>query len=56
VKYQIQITDKIIKKLAIFPRKDKERIIDAIDSLAENPRPDECKKLKGDHTPPRYRT
>ncbi|MGA8163580.1 MAG: type II toxin-antitoxin system RelE/ParE family toxin [Waddliaceae bacterium] len=47
MKYQIKITDKILKKLTKFPRKDKERIIEAIDSLVENPRPEGCKKLKG---------
>ena len=55
MKYQIQITDKILKKLAKLPKKDKERIIEAIDSLVEDPRPNGCKKLKGNRTPLRYR-
>lgn len=55
MKYQIQITDKILKKLEKLSKADKERIIEAIDSLMEDPRPDGCKKLKGNFTPIRYR-
>lgn len=55
MKYQIQITDKILKKLEKLPKKDKQRIVEAIDSLVENPRPDACKKLKGNRTSLRYR-
>lgn len=55
MKYHIEITDKIEKKITKLPKKDKERIIEAIDSLIENPRPDNCKKLKGNNKPPLYR-
>lgn len=55
MKYRIQITEKILKKLEKFPKKDKERIVEAIDSLVEDPRPEGCKKLKGNLKPLRYR-
>ncbi len=55
MKYQIQIADKILKKLAKLPKMDKERIVETIDSLVEEPRPGGCKKLKGNRTPIRYR-
>lgn len=55
MKYQVQITDKILKKLERLSRKDKQRIVEAIDSLVEDPRPDGCKKLKGNCIPSRYR-
>lgn len=53
--YQIEITEKIEKKIAKLPKKDKVRIVGAIDSLVENPRPDGCKKLQGNRKPPLYR-
>lgn len=55
VKYQTKIIDKTLKKLEKLPKKDKERIIEAIDSLIEDPRPDGCEKLKGNRTPLHYR-
>lgn len=55
MKYQIQITDKILKTLEKLPKKDKQRIVEAIDFLVEDPRPEGCKKLKGNLTPIRYR-
>lgn len=55
MKYRIEIAEKIEKKLVRLNKKDKERIIEKIDSLAENPRPDDCKKLKGNQRPPLYR-
>ena len=55
MKYQVQITDKILKKIERLPKKDKQHIVEAIDSLVEDPRPDGCKKLKGSLSPIRYR-
>ncbi len=55
VKYQVQITEKILKKLERLPKKDQQRIVEAIDTLVEDPRPDGCKKLKGNRKPPSYR-
>ena len=55
MKYQVQITDKILKKIERLSRKDKQRIVEAIDFLVEDLRPDGCKKLKGNCNPPRYR-
>ena len=55
MKYQVQITNKTLKKLEKFPKRDKERIIEVIDSLIEDPRPDGCKKLKCTLTPILYR-
>jgi len=55
VTYQIRITEKILKKIAKPPRKEKERLVQSIDSLAEEPRPKGCKKLKRNRTPSCYR-
>lgn len=55
MKYRIEIAEKIEKKLAKLPKKDKERVIETIDALTENPRPSGCKKLKGNGQPPLYR-
>jgi len=55
MKYRIEIVERIEKKLAKLPKKDKERIIKAIDTLIENPRPEGCKKLRGSQKPPLYR-
>lgn len=54
MKYHIEISEKIEKKLAKLPKKDKERIIEAIDSLVGTPRPNGCKKLQGNQRPPLY--
>lgn len=54
-KYCIEIAEKLEKKMGCLPKKDKERIINRIDSLVDNPRPVDCKKLKGSHKPPLYR-
>jgi len=55
MKYYIEIAEKIEKKFTKIPEKDKERIIEVIDSLSENPRPEGCKKLRGNLRPSLYR-
>ncbi len=55
MKYRIEIAEKIEKRLDRLPKTDKKRIIEKIDSLVENPRPDDCKKLKGNQHPTLYR-
>lgn len=55
MKYRIEIAEKIEKKLNRISKKEKERIMERIDSLTENPRPDDCKKLKGNQKSPLYR-
>ncbi len=46
--YQIIIRKKALKELEALPKKTNENIVQAIDSLTENPRPIGCKKLKGE--------
>ena len=46
--YQIKIRREALKELVNFPDPVSKRISTAIDSLAENPRPVGCKKLKGE--------
>ncbi len=48
--YKIQIKKKVIKYLGTLRRKDAERIITAIEALAEDPRPLGNKKLTGEET------
>ena len=53
--YEIDIAEKLEKRLEKLPKNDKERILEKIDSLAHNPRPEDCKKLQGNRKPPLYR-
>jgi mRNA interferase RelE/StbE len=46
--YIISIRKQALKELGDLPLKDSRKIVAAIDSLAENPRPAGCKKLKGE--------
>ncbi|MFZ0565274.1 MAG: type II toxin-antitoxin system RelE/ParE family toxin [Chlamydiales bacterium] len=55
MKYHIEIAEKLEKKFNRIPNKERERIIEKIDLLAENPRPQGCKKLKGNKQLPLYR-
>ena len=55
MKYQIQITDKILKKLEKLSKQNKNKIAEAINCLIEDPRPSGCKKLKGDIDNIKYR-
>ena len=55
MKYRIQIAEKIEKQFKRIPKKEKTRIIEKIDLLAENPRPETCKKLQGSKKSPLYR-
>lgn len=45
--YTIEILVRAQRQLAKIVRSDRERIISAIESLAETPRPAGCKKLSG---------
>lgn len=46
-KYKIQFNKHYLKDLQKIPNKDREQIRESILSLVNNPRPDGCKKLKG---------
>ncbi len=46
--YRITIRKKALKDLVALPAKISIQISKAIDDLAENPRPNGCKKLKGE--------
>lgn len=45
--YTISIRKEALKELAVLPKKSVAQIKTAIDTLADNPRPAGCKKLKG---------
>jgi mRNA interferase RelE/StbE len=52
-KYKLRIKKSAAKELEAISRKaDRRRIVSRIETLAENPRPDGCKKLSGSE---RYR-
>ena len=52
-KYKLRIKKSAAKELEAISRKaDRRRIVSRIEALAENPRPDGCKKLSGSE---RYR-
>jgi mRNA interferase RelE/StbE len=51
-KYNILIKPSAVREIKNIPRKDRLRIIQKIQSLANNPRPQGCEKLTGED---RYR-
>jgi len=46
--YEVVFKASVSKDLQPLPRKDVQRILDAIRSLAGNPRPPQCRKLTGE--------
>ena len=44
--YRVEIRRQAVKELSRIDRRDRERILQAIDGLAENPRPAGSKKLR----------
>jgi len=46
-KYRIELRKSVQKDFESIPKKDLQRIILAIESLADNPRPPQSKKLSG---------
>jgi mRNA interferase RelE/StbE len=49
MKYTIEIDNTALKKLKKLPKKVRDSIIQAIDELADTPKPKGYKKLKGSH-------
>jgi mRNA interferase RelE/StbE len=47
--YRISIRKQALKELENLPLKESRKVAAAIDELSQNPRPDGCKKLKGEH-------
>ena len=47
-RYRIEVKESAIKELFRLPKKDLKKIIEKIDSLADNPRPAGCEKLTAD--------
>jgi len=47
VNYTVEILRKAQKQLSRIERMDRERIIKAVESLVDNPRPPGCKRLSG---------
>ena len=46
-RYKVEIKKSAIKEIEHLPRRDLQAVLDKISSLAENPRPHDCKKLSG---------
>lgn len=46
-KYRIELKRSVLKDVESIPKKDRQRIMLAIQSLAEDPRPLACRKLSG---------
>lgn len=46
-RYELRLKKSVAKDLAPLPKKDVQRIVDAINSLADNPRPPQSLKLSG---------
>ena len=47
-RYRIEVKKSVIKELEAIPRKDLSRIIEKVQSLADNPRPEGSKKLSAE--------
>ncbi len=47
IDYRIEFKQTAKKELAQLPRSAAEKVIECIKALADNPRPDGCKKLSG---------
>lgn len=47
-KYRIEIKKSVIKELESIPTRDLSRIMERIESLADDPRPEGSKKLSGE--------
>jgi len=47
VSYQVELRRSATKALEPIPHHDRQRILDALQALSENPRPLGCKKLTG---------
>ena len=54
-RYQIEIKASAKKELARLPRSIAEKVVERIKWLADNPRPDGCKKLRGEDSVYRIR-
>ena len=46
--YKIEIKKSAAKELSKLPKKELTKIVEKIQSLSDEPRPDGCKKLSGD--------
>lgn len=46
-RYRVELKKSVLKDVASIPKKDLQRIILAIESLADDPRPPQSKKLSG---------
>lgn len=46
--YNIEIKKSAAKEISKLPKQELKRVVEKIKLLAENPRPDGCKKLSGD--------
>lgn len=53
--YNVVVSKKAAKELSDLPKTAWKRISEQIDALAEEPRPDGCKKLKGEESTYRVR-
>ena len=47
VRYEIRVLPSVRKDLRRIGKSDVRRLLDRIESLAHNPRPDDCRKLTG---------
>jgi mRNA interferase RelE/StbE len=55
-KYKVLIKSSAVKEIELIAqKKDRQRIVSRIQSLAENPRPNGCEKLSGQHDKYRVR-
>ena len=44
-RYRLEIKKSAVKEIERLPRKDMKAVLDKIESLSDNPRPHDCKKL-----------
>ncbi len=45
--YRVEVKKSAVKEIAALPKRDRRRVVRAIDALADDPRPDGVRKLTG---------
>lgn len=45
--YRVEVAEGVLKRLKRLPAKHQRQVLERIEALADRPRPQDCKKLKG---------
>ena len=45
--YRLEVAEGVLKRLKRLPPKHRRQVLERIEALADHPRPQDCRKLKG---------